>query len=402
LFAGVRAVEPGRLLRVDAGHAPRTTRWFAPSFIPRTGADRELSDRLGEVVRSQRAGAEVEGRDAPAVLLDGGAGGAAIAALCGRGARTVSVHLAGEEDAGALQARALMTEHTALVLDDPSMAAAVRAVGGPFATPWPLVASRLASAGIATVTAGLGADGLAGAPPSLVAVARGGQLGAGVGRALRRGSEAVADVTLSPLRPWISAVAALGSASEVPFAQRLMRSQGVFSPELLASVVRPARRSALFDVARWSERVIGEASATSQLGRALMHRVRGRVAEEDVPGLDGPLSAAGVELRLPFFDRRALELATGLDDVARPGALEALLPAAVPRLADADEARLARWMGGPLEPIWREAVLGDGSPIATLLELPKLRPLLLADVAWNPGRWRQALALWSLSAWLAS
>ncbi len=401
LYRGVRVVEPGYTVRFDAHGTTRATRYFAPSFIPRAEVLEALGQRLATVTDAHIA-LGTEGT----VLLDGSIGGAAIAHAAQRGAAaaldTSSIHVAGELDVGAQQARALGTRHEVveLVPEAISMADAVRAHGGPFATVAPLVAGALRHHPI--VYAGAGAETLAGFPARVAEVTRGSALAPWAGRALRRGSELVADVTLSPLRPWFESMAALGGASEQPLGHRLLVAEGVFPPDVLAAIVRPRWHSALFDITAWSDRMVDEATADSALGRGLARRLRGHVAEELLPGLDRALRAGGAELRLPFLDRRWIEQATGLLPADRGRALRHAIPEAVPFEPDVGERLLARWMGGALEQSWREAVFAETSPLADLIDLPRVRALLLAEVAWNPGRWRQALALWTLSLWISA
>lgn len=395
-FRDVRTVEPGYLVRFGVAGSPRVTRYFAPSFIPRTEAPGELAARLGHVAQ-----AHLESGAGGPILLDGGAGGAALAHVTRGAVDTISVRMRGDDDLGEPQARALGTRHQAVELVPESlvMADIVAAHGGPFATALPLLGQALPA--IPHLWSGLGAETLAGLPARVAHVLRGGSLAPWAGRALRRGSELVADVTLSPLRSWLESMAALGEASESPLGQRLLAAGGVFPPQVLASIVRPRWHAALFDLGRWSERVIGEATATTPLGRALSHRLRSHLAEERVPGLDRALRRVGTELHLPYFDRRWIELATGITPGDRPRALEALIPPGVPRDSDIEERLLARWMGGPLERMWRDVVFADASPLSEVIDLSRVRALLLAEISWNPGRWRQALALWTTALWLS-
>lgn len=403
LFRGVRAVEPGYTVRFDAHGTTRATRYFAPSFIPRSEVLGALGERLTTVV-----GAHVELGRQGVVLLDGSIGGAAIAHAAQRAAGsfgaldTSSLHVAGEPDLGAQQARVLGTRHEVveLVPEAISMTDAVAAHGGPFATVAPLIGGAVRHHPL--VYWGAGAESLAGVPARVAAVVRGGMLAPWAGRALRRGSEMVADVTLSPLRPWFESMAALGGASEQPLSRRLLVSEGVFPPDVLTAIVRPRWHSALFDISGWSDRTVEEATADNPLGRALARRLRGRLAEELLPGADRALRVGGAELRLPFLDRRWIEQATGLLPADRGQALRATIPDGVPFETDVDEQLLARWMGGALERSWREVVFAETSPLADLIDLPRVRALLLAEVAWNPGRWRQALALWTSSLWLSA
>lgn len=402
-YRDVSTVEPGHLVRFDRAGTARVARYFAPSFMVRTDAARELGPRLAEVVEAHVA-------EAPraVVLLDGGVGGAAIAHAAGARWDTCSIVLEGEDaarDPGVRQARALGTRHHTLTLapDTLDLTALVRAHGGPFADLAPVLASRLVSSGLlaeAPLVLGTAAEALAGAPPSLVAAAAEATLPPRVGAWVRRGTEALADVTLSPLRPWLEGVAHGVRAADRPLRQRVLDVEGVLSPEVLAKAVRPPLAAQLFGRAGWSDRMLTEASTDTPLGRALARRLRGRVAEELVPGYEHTLRRAGLTALWPCLDARWVERATGVPLEQRPAALAALVPSEVPCVPDAEDAQLARWMGGALEPRWRAAVLAERSPLSELLDLAQLRPPLFA--AWNRGRWRQALALWTLAAWRAT
>ena len=401
-YRDVWSVEPGHLVRFDAAGTPRVVRYFAPSFMARTDAARQLSTRLVEIVEAHVA-------EAPSavVLLDGGVGGAALAHAAGSRWDSCSVVLSGEDpsrDPGVRQARALGTRHHVLTLapDALDVGALVRAHGGPFATQAPLAAARLVASsllGEAPLILGTGASTLAGAPPSVVAATTEATLPPRVGAWVRRGSELVADVTLSPLRPWLESVAEGVRAAERPLRQRVLGAEGVLPPELLAEALLPELRPSLFGRTAWSDRALTEASTDTVLGRALARRLRGRVAEELTPAYEHALRRGGATVLWPYFDARWVERATGVLAEQRPAALAALVPAAVPCVADAQEAQLARWMSGPLEPAWRTAVLAERSPLTEVLDVSKLRSSLFA--AWNPARGRQALALWTLAAWLA-
>jgi hypothetical protein len=158
----------------------------------------------------------------------------------------------------------------------------------------------------------------------------------------------------------------------------------VLPPELLAEALRPELRPSLFGRTAWSDRALTEASTDTVLGRALARRLRGRVAEELTPAYEHALRRGGATVLWPYFDARWVERATGVLAEQRPAALAALVPAAVPCVADAQEAQLARWMSGPLEPAWRTAVLAERSPLTEVLDVSKLRSSLFA--AWNPAR----------------
>jgi hypothetical protein len=401
-YRDVSTVEPGHLVRFDAAGTPRVARYFAPSFMARTDSPAELGSRLSEVVEAHIA-------EAPraVVLLDGDVGGAALAHAAGGRWDTCSLVLSGEDparDPGARQARALGTRHHVLTLspDALDLAALVRAHGGPFATLAPVAAARLARSpllGEVPLVLGTAASTLAGAPGSLAAATAEVTLPPRLGAWVRRGTEAMADVTLPPLRPWLESVAHGVRVAERPLHERVLDVEGVLRPEILAEALRPELRASLFGRAAWSDRMVTEASTDTVLGRLLARRLRGRIAEEVVPGFEHTLRRAGATVLWPYFDARWVERATGVPQGQRPSAVAALVPAAVPCVADAHEAQLARWMSGPLEPSWRAAVLAERSPLAEVLDVAKLRPWLFA--AWNRGRGRQALALWTLAAWLA-
>ena len=405
LYQGIARLEPGSVLTFDRDGRVRATTLFAPSFIPRAGSDPQaLSRRLATVVQSALARHPRAG-----IVLDGTIASAAIAAAAeDRSVETWSMAFAGELDPSIAHARAMGRTHHPITVTPataPTMRSLVEQQGGPFASITPLLAAVIAQEARAhhdVLLWGASAEELAGAPTHLREAASGARLAPRLGRALGRGSEMLADVSLSMVRDGLESLARSARSGGSLLDRRILNASAVFTPENLATVMRPEWTSALFDISHWSDSVVRKASAGSPLGRALTHGLRSRLAESTLPAIDRALSAAGLQPSFPFADGRWIELATGLDDVARLGAMQGLLPLGVEIEPGVEEARLARWMRGPLNEAWRAALFSERAAIYRYVDPVKVRALLVAEESWNPARWKQALVLWSLETWLSA
>lgn len=407
--AGVRRLDPGSALRLDADGL-QTRRWWSWP-MPEAGEGGDL----GRWAKSLRACLDVAvaqrlEADVPcAVLLSGGLDSSAVAALAARRrpglhSFTVRVDAPGFDEAAHARetAKTLGTTHHEISLQasdlEPTLAQIAAHMDEPLADSslvgaWRLFAG-LREAGLRCALSGDGADELFGGYPTVLAHQLAPLLGPAAG-ALQ------ALVARLPVRyDGVSIdfqAKALASGLGLPWARQHQRWMGAWSPEELGAGPEV-----------WAAVDAAAAEAPRDRGaRALYIDQRLYLPEGVLVKVDRASMAHGVEVRSPFLDASVIALAASIGQGhkvrGREGkrvlrvALEGLLPAATLR-------RKKKGFGTPIGPWLRGPARGllQGLPRRLAEWIPE-HTLQRVIVEHERGRVDHRRRLWSaivLAAWL--
>ncbi|MFO0725577.1 MAG: asparagine synthase-related protein [Myxococcota bacterium] len=421
MYRAVRALEPGCLVRWNRGAGGRRERYFAPAFRPHPAppslaeAEKELSLQL---LHSLEEGLPNQG--GTIASLGPSVESALLAVLAkselDRPAEVLSLELDERERAAgeALEQKLGATRRwvSPPPLDRTTVEAAVRSLGRPFAAARPLWCELLAEATASgPVVLAEGADSVLGGRPHFV----GGAIIEGVpeplGRLGRAVAARVAELSLASVRANAEAIAGFFDAVEQPLERRVHRSQAVFQVPRLANLLRPELRRHAYDAASFGDRVLAETAGAPAMTRLFDHEVRTHLPEVILAGAEQIFGARGFSLLWPFLETPLVRW-TGqlpahyLVSGAKTKRLlrqtsEKWVGAALSQADVRDEDRwLAGQLDGPLDQVWRDAILPATARIYEYLQPIEVRSLIARDASWNPARWRQILSLLTLEIWL--
>lgn len=384
MFEGIRELAPGHRL-VAADGAVRIERWWEPRLDgdAHAAAD-ELSGEVGRLLDDAVALRMPDGRPAGA-FLSGGVDSSAVVALMQRHAATPVKTFTLAYDGGGVfdelaearrSAQALGTEHHELRIGHEEVLRHLRALVHHYDEPLGIAAgfnfymlSRLARGSVDVVLTGDGGDELFGGYRRHVAE----QLAGPYQRlpsALTRGLVPAAVARL----PRLGRTRQFATVLPTPdAAQRTAAWLTVLTADLRAELLSADARSqaAGFDPeAAYRSLYDGMGAAGDPLNRQLRAELKAWLPDTLFAKTDKPAMAHGVEVRMPLFDHRLVELAFAIPSrqKIRGLATKRVLRRAVKGLAPEHARRRGKhgftipadpWFRGPLAPYLREVLLGE-------------------------------------------